>query len=233
MEQRTGRIAYGLYNDILAGILQGEYPPQSTLPPETRLARDYGVSRTVVRSALDLLKREGVVRSRQGSGTVVAAYDPKKMALLNRNAQLEQLDQCFACRLAIEPEIAASVAQAKSDEAEIFIRDALAGIDAPQGDEVRTESSEAAQDTRFHVRMAELSGNIFFFQIMTTLRPHMLFAMNISKAMALQDREAHFDESRQEHRALLLAMRAGDETGAREAMREHLQNGRRRIFGQS
>jgi DNA-binding FadR family transcriptional regulator len=51
--------------------------------------------------------------------------------------------------------------------------------------------------------------------------------------MAVQDRKAHFDESRQEHRALLLAMRAGDETGAREAMREHLQNGRRRIFGQS
>jgi GntR family transcriptional repressor for pyruvate dehydrogenase complex len=65
-------VSDGLFNDILAGILMGDYPPQSKLPSEQRLAHVYGVSRAVVRMALERLKDEHIVESRQGSGTIVA-----------------------------------------------------------------------------------------------------------------------------------------------------------------
>ena len=85
---QAGRVSDGLFNDILAGILMGDYPPQSRLPTEQRLSHDYGVSRTIVRSALEELKSEGIVQSRQGSGTIVAAFDPEIIEQLNRDAQI-------------------------------------------------------------------------------------------------------------------------------------------------
>jgi DNA-binding FadR family transcriptional regulator len=231
-DPRPDGIAGGLYNDILAGILLGEYPPQSTLPTETRLARDYGVSRTVVRSALELLKREGIVRSRQGSGTVVAAHDPYKMALLNRNAQLEQLEQCFACRLAIEPEIAATVCQNLTNEARRYLKDQL--IELETGETIdKTESYRAAQDADFHIRLAELSGNVFFASIMNSLRPHMLFAMNVVKVLAPRDQNAHVSQSRIEHLNIVQALLDENPPLAHRAMRAHLESGRSRIFQKS
>ena len=224
-----GRIADGVYNDILAGILLGEYPTHSTLPPESRLAEEYGVSRTVVRSALEVLKREGVVKSRQGSGTVVAESDRHKMALLNRNAQLAQLQQCFECRMAVEPEIAAKVASDLSEEARVYLSAQAAALEDPI-DTDQTESYRAAQDAAFHIRLAELSGNAFFSSIMSTLRPHVLFAMNVIKAMQPGDRTIHIAELHLEHRAIVKAILQLDSEGARQLMRIHLENGHRRIF---
>ena len=65
------RLAYGLRRLIDAGMLG----PGSRLPPERRLADELAVSRSTVTVALDLLRSEGVLTSRQGRGTFVAAYD--------------------------------------------------------------------------------------------------------------------------------------------------------------
>ncbi len=52
-------------------ILWGEWPPHHKLPTEAGLAEEYGVSRPTIRKAKDLLIREGLVRSIQGSGCYV------------------------------------------------------------------------------------------------------------------------------------------------------------------
>lgn len=228
-EPLQSRVADGLYNDILAGILLGEYPPQSTLPPETRLAEDYGISRTVVRTALEQLKRDGLVQSRQGSGTVVADCCPRKMAELNRDAQLAQFRQCLACRLAVEPEIAAAIAESGSSEARAYLQSDAVRLEA--GASERGQGYRAAQDIAFHIRLAELSGNVFFASIMTSLRPHILFAMNVVKAMRPVDLTRHVCASEQEHEAVARAILARDPDRARIAMRGHLENARRRMLG--
>src|SRR5581483_7890821 len=57
------RLAFSLRSRILAGLL----PPGATLPPERRLAQALAVSRSTLVAALDLLRSEGLVTSRQGS----------------------------------------------------------------------------------------------------------------------------------------------------------------------
>lgn len=57
--------------DIRTGILSGELEPASRLPSETKLMAQYGVSRTVVKWALSVLKGDGLVEGRRGSGTFV------------------------------------------------------------------------------------------------------------------------------------------------------------------
>ncbi|WP_375483507.1 PLP-dependent aminotransferase family protein [uncultured Jatrophihabitans sp.] len=69
-----GGTAYLALADALRGlVLDGRLLVGDTLPAERVLAGDLGASRTTVTTALDLLRGEGLVVSRQGSGTVVAA----------------------------------------------------------------------------------------------------------------------------------------------------------------
>ncbi len=65
------RLAYGLRRLIDAGLLA----PGAVLPPERALAAELAVSRSTVTAALDLLRAEGLLTSRQGRGTVVTGFD--------------------------------------------------------------------------------------------------------------------------------------------------------------
>ena len=68
-----GAAAYLRLAGALRGLmLDGRLVVGETLPAERTLARELGVSRTTVTSALTLLRSEGSLESRQGSGTVVA-----------------------------------------------------------------------------------------------------------------------------------------------------------------
>jgi GntR family transcriptional regulator len=62
------RIAAGLRAEIASGRL----PVGARLPPIAALARTYAVAPVTVREALRLLTEEGLIWSRQGSGTFVA-----------------------------------------------------------------------------------------------------------------------------------------------------------------
>ena len=81
--------------------------PEGRLPPERRLAAQLGVSRRVVRRALDQLEREGLILRRQGAGTFVAgridlaSADPFRRAIALTNP-VEVLE----VRLALEPMLA-------------------------------------------------------------------------------------------------------------------------------
>lgn len=66
------RLAYGLRRLIDAGLLA----PGSPLPPERTLAAELAVSRSTVTAALDILRGEGLLTSRQGRGTFVAGAAP-------------------------------------------------------------------------------------------------------------------------------------------------------------
>jgi len=64
----AARLAFALRSRILADLLA----PGTVLPPERPLADALAVSRSTLVAALDLLRSEGLVTSRQGSGTRVA-----------------------------------------------------------------------------------------------------------------------------------------------------------------
>ncbi|HLL68852.1 MAG TPA: GntR family transcriptional regulator [Micromonosporaceae bacterium] len=57
--------------DIRARIASGEFPPGAKLPTESRIMADYDVSSTVAKWAMEMLKGEGLIEGRRGSGTYV------------------------------------------------------------------------------------------------------------------------------------------------------------------
>jgi len=68
----AARLAFSLRSRILADLL----PPGTLLPPERALAEALAVSRSTLVAALDLLRSDGLLESRQGSGTWVTGPAP-------------------------------------------------------------------------------------------------------------------------------------------------------------
>ncbi|MFM9594760.1 GntR family transcriptional regulator [Streptomyces scabiei] len=60
-----------LAQTIQRRIEDGTYPPGTRVPSENQLVQSFGMSRPTVVRALELLKRDGWLESRQGYGTIV------------------------------------------------------------------------------------------------------------------------------------------------------------------
>jgi len=72
-----GRPAYlQIADDLRQQILDGGLRAGDQLPTANELMDDYGVSRMVIRNAIDVLRHEGLVRTQRGSGTYVRAQKP-------------------------------------------------------------------------------------------------------------------------------------------------------------
>lgn len=67
-----------VYETMKRDIMEGEYPIGSLIPTEPELEKRFGVSRTTVRRAMELLARDGFVRAQQGYGTKVLDYKSKQ-----------------------------------------------------------------------------------------------------------------------------------------------------------
>jgi DNA-binding GntR family transcriptional regulator len=99
MAQWKDRPAYRqIADDLRRRIHQREYPVGAKLPSHAALMREYGVSVTVVRMALDELGSEGLIRSQQGRGTFVhaapATAEPERSAaFLALQKQLKAMEE--------------------------------------------------------------------------------------------------------------------------------------------
>ncbi|MDY4611990.1 MAG: GntR family transcriptional regulator [Sphaerochaetaceae bacterium] len=58
-------------NLLLQEIKSGRFSHSMMLPPEQELAKDFGISRTLVRDCLSVLEREGFISRKHGIGTLI------------------------------------------------------------------------------------------------------------------------------------------------------------------
>jgi len=89
----TGPEYQRLMRQIRARIISGEYPLSSLIPSTTELVEESGMSRPVVRRAVDQLKAEGILEGHQGKGVFVAAMP---VDADHRRADTEALGEQFA-----------------------------------------------------------------------------------------------------------------------------------------
>jgi GntR family transcriptional regulator len=77
-------------DDLRTLVVDGDAAPGRLLPSEAVLSRDYGASRATIRKALEALRDEGLVDSRQGFGWFVAS-DPLRQDLVRLGTIESQL----------------------------------------------------------------------------------------------------------------------------------------------
>jgi DNA-binding FadR family transcriptional regulator len=179
----------------------------------------------VVREALARLRANGVIDSRQGSGSYVrrlaAAREPQFAPL----GSISDLERWYEFRAVIESEAAALAARWRDAAASGKIRGALRALER----EVKGVRSGDDADYAFHMAVAEASKNPFFVETMTSIRNQILFSISLSRSLAARGSRRD-EEVRTEHEAVFEAIRDGKPERARAAMRRHIDNVRNRIF---
>ena len=68
-------LKYQIYEQLRTSIIKGEFRPGEMLPSEAELCSKYGVSRTTIIAALQMLQNDSFIYRKQGKGTYVS--EPK------------------------------------------------------------------------------------------------------------------------------------------------------------
>lgn len=207
---------------IAALITSGQLQPGERLPTEAELMEAMGVSRTVVREAVAALKADGLVLTRQGAGAFVAS-DAARMPFRIDPDSLSSIDDVIAVmelRLAVEVEAAALAAERAPPGEVRAIDQALEAIDHAIAD----GQSAVAEDFAFHQAIAKATGNAHFSSFLTFLGVHVIPRQRVRSTMTSgEERTRYLKRFQSEHEEIAAAIRKGDSTRARTAMRLHLE----------
>ncbi len=206
-------------------IVERDLQAGQRLPAERTLTAELGVSRSVVREAIQQLSSLGLLVTRAGGGTYVQApahpvVEPLASYRPVLEADPEYRFDVLETRHALEAATAWHAALRATDEDRARIH---AAFEAMGQAHARADAgAEALADARFHLAIAEASHNLVLVQVMRGL--FALLQDNIS-----QSRQALYRDPRtgpalaQQHQALHDALLAGDAPAARAAAEHHLQ----------
>jgi DNA-binding FadR family transcriptional regulator len=195
---------------LLALIEEGEFPIGTRLPSEHELARAFGVSRGIVREGLGRLRSIGLVESRTGSGTFVrsASADHGGILLAGRYSS----DELHEVRCHLEIPGAGFAAERRGDEhlrqLEEIIERHAGSVDA---------ESWVRDDLRFHVTLAEATGNIIQVRFVRELRQ-----LQSELTLTMARMAGGLAAPTEEHASIVDAVRRQDAEAARTAMAAHL-----------
>ncbi|WP_342116574.1 FadR/GntR family transcriptional regulator [Pseudoduganella sp. OTU4001] len=210
-EQRLYRVVAAKIQDL---IHTENIKPGTRLPAERDLAAKLEVSRASLREALIALELSGVVEVRGGSGVYVSEQVAAPSDVAEGGPGPFEV---LAARRLIESEVAAIAAKMATDSAIDAILRAAADMEQHHADRATNEQA----DRNFHLAIARATGNTALVGVVETL-------WNQRGTMWHKLKE-HFqtEELRQhtldDHRNIVAAIAAHDASGARQAMRAHLE----------
>lgn len=218
-----------LASDLRRRIVDGVIAPGAKLPSENTLISEFGVSRTVVRSALTRLQAEGLVETERGRGSFALTPPPggpQQSAGSRPVATLEERLWQLEFRIAVESEAAALAARNHTDRQLTAVRKAFEDFT----DSAAHPAHAMKADYEFHRAIAAASGNPFYSDCLASLGQTMI-AMPRARLVGGGEHDApeHFDQVVQEHQSIVAAIAEGDGPSSSAAMRSHLANSRRRL----
>ena len=109
-------LADRVYHLLYSRISNGDYPANQKLPSEKTLADEFGVSRPVLRMALERLRDQGLIHSRQGAGSYVREVKTVPLGFA-RVETIADIQRCYEFRICIETMAARLAAARRGREA--------------------------------------------------------------------------------------------------------------------
>jgi DNA-binding FadR family transcriptional regulator len=228
VRRRARRLAHQLVEGIGAQIQGQLLKPGDKLPTESEIMQSYGVSRTVVREALSRLQAAGVVETRHGIGTFVLQPRPGPGFGIDASDIATAVDvmAVLELRISLETESAGLAAQRRSEAQLAEMREALDDFEASVGG----DGDAVTPDFRFHLAIANATGNRYFADIMSHLGATLIPRTRIdSSRVAQEELPQYLRRVNREHEEIYSAIARGDSESARAAMRIHLTNSRERL----
>ncbi|HWU16982.1 MAG TPA: FadR/GntR family transcriptional regulator [Devosia sp.] len=222
----SGRLSGVVYDRIVDMIANGTFPVNSRLPTEMELSKKFEASRPVVREALERLREDGLIVSRQGSGSYVKRRPEADVLQLAPVGSLADIQRCFEFRAGLEP-AGAALAAHRRDDAD------LAKIDAAMQALERCLAEGhlgAEEDSNLHDEIARATHNQYHVSVQASLRSHVIAGMNVTRSLSLRRSAPQLRAVQTEHEEIVDAIRRQDADAAYAAMRLHVLNARTRMF---
>lgn len=210
-EVTVEKISHTIVSQIKEKIIDGSLKPGQSLPSEIKLAQIFGVSRSSIRDAMQILENTGVVNRRKRGGTTIRQITMEDLAnIYSPKSENETFLDLIETRKVLEMEVVSLVIQ-KATEADFMELENLI---------VRMEETteQASQiDIAFHLTLARISQNHVMLNLIKSLEEMM---------NRLQEKTIYYPGRLQniidEHRQILSAIKEKDEILARQFMKNHL-----------
>lgn len=220
-------LAHNLVDDFGARIRDAVLRPGDKLPTESEIMQAFGVSRTVVREALSKLQAAGLVETHHGVGTFVLQQRASGVFRLDAGDIATSVDvlAVLELRISLETESAGLAAARRTDEQLRAMRQALDDFES----NVAVAGDTVAPDFRFHLQIAQSTGNPYFADIMSHLGTTIIPRTRINAIRNLDRGGTYLSRVNREHEEIYAAIARRDAESARAAMRIHLTNSRERL----
>jgi GntR family transcriptional regulator, transcriptional repressor for pyruvate dehydrogenase complex len=197
----------------------GIWEPGTSIPSERELAGELGVGRATLRSAIEVLRAEGLLVTSigRGGGTRIADHSPVAGPPLDGAETRRKILDYFEIRGAVEPEAAALAAERGTTRDFDRLREILL-------ETATSVRSYRALDSRFHIGIAEASGNPLMLRVIAELRVE-YFTWADGLWLVIDDWHGLPETHRNfalTHRSIYDSLMVRDAARAREEVRLHL-----------
>jgi GntR family transcriptional repressor for pyruvate dehydrogenase complex len=203
-------------------IMSGALSAGAKLPREQDLAASLGLSRNSLREAVRALTLVGVLDTRVGDGTYVTSLDADVlmtgMAFVGDLLEGKTLLEVHQVRRILEP-VATGMAATRITDDECLALEAC----LRQMDDAETDTAFIDADTEFHRVIVFASGNATLASVIQNLSGGMARA-RLWRTITEHDA---VEITKQRHRDIYVALRAGDAEEASAADLIHLADGER------
>jgi GntR family transcriptional repressor for pyruvate dehydrogenase complex len=215
-QARRTRLRDRAADQLLEMVISGGLEAGERLPPERELCARLGVSRTVVREALNLLEVRGLISIEHGRGAVVSGGNPRAvrdtLGLLLR-VQPKTLWELLEVRNILEVEVAGLAAERSGPDEVAAVR---LQVDRMR-DSIEVPEGYVDADVEFHALLARGTRN----EVLLTMLEPVVDLLRASRRVSAA-RPGNALRALGEHENILRCVEAGDATGARQEMRVHL-----------
>ncbi len=227
----NGQIRQGRRADTVIQLLRSKLnslnaDEMDKLPPERALAAEFGVSRRVIRQALDMLEAEGQIERVRGRGTsIVRETDVSQNGLTNLKQYTRPAD-LMETRLVLEPAIAGLAAIHASSKDLEDMRDYI-----NKGRDAKDHTMWERWDGAFHKAIGRSTYNgllIHFSDLLDAARAQTAWG-RLRKASLTPQRQQLYTR---QHEAILAAIASRDAGEATRTMRQHLLAVKRSLIDQ-
>jgi DNA-binding GntR family transcriptional regulator len=204
MHLRSSATLSNAYRSIKQAILDRRYQPGQKLS-EVKLAAEFNLGRSPIRSALARLERDGWVRVLPQHGTFVRRFSPEEVAAMSE------------LRVLLESHAASVAATRVSREELAGLREKFEALEERKASKNFSEFLQL--DDQFHGMVYRIAGNPLIAQILNNLRDQIHWIRVTTATLP-----GRVDESLQEMKRVVHAMEQRDPAAAAEAMRHHIGN---------
>jgi GntR family transcriptional regulator, transcriptional repressor for pyruvate dehydrogenase complex len=205
---------------LIQDVADGTLAPGAAVPAEVKVAEALGVGRSSVREALRMLESRGLIMRAAGGRFSVANGAHPLVEAFELLYDLNRIDvvELFDLRELVETEAAARAAERHGDDDIRKLSEALGSMQ--WGASTPDKLYEA--DTRFHIAVAEATGNRAAARLVEALRLTLRDTLH-APLFARTGRDDWSSATVAEHIAIFEAITAHDVEGARAAMAKHLR----------